>query len=409
MLLQEMKKIWRPGILLVLLLLGTAYYTMYLEGPIVYNLGENLATGELPVAEQWVVEYGTTISPEEMVEIESTRPALELEADAWIAQNPIAQTYGLTNYADFQRFLNEYYYTASGELKDEAWDRYADANQMLNYLYGEETGNIAGRLYTVNLYTEFYAVRQQYGPKVSTAEYDRGYTEREWSHILETFFGPDEAWQNLLPAEVPGATSIFFAYLLVWMVLSVGLFLSPVLVRDKMRGMESLQYASRRGRGLAKTQFTAAMLSAVILTTVNLLIFGGMFLRNGTIAFADCRMYSFTMTGFCWPNWTYGTWCIVLTLMCYAVTLGFGAMAWFLAGTSNNYIAMLLKLIPLFVCAAIVLQKTMTDAFYFSNSLYRSFRVPYIEGVVTIAVLLIGLSLYITGYRRIKRKDLFVS
>ena len=36
MLKEEMKKIWRPGILAVLILLGFVYYTMYLEFYIQY-------------------------------------------------------------------------------------------------------------------------------------------------------------------------------------------------------------------------------------------------------------------------------------------------------------------------------------------------------------------------------------
>ena len=95
MLWQELKKIWRPGMVLMILVLGFVFYAMYLEGNITYFPADAYGDGELRVAADWMDRYGTTISPEEMAEIEANVSGLLREADEAIAANRLAQMIGL--------------------------------------------------------------------------------------------------------------------------------------------------------------------------------------------------------------------------------------------------------------------------------------------------------------------------
>lgn len=405
MLREELKKIWRPGILLILLLLGAVYYMMFLDFYIVHFPNGPNSEAMIETAADLVKAYGTTLEPEELEEFAATIPELKAKADAYIRVYPPAQERGFDSYSAFLEFQNE---TSlySGELSEAEQEKYTAAMLIQNYLWSDETDNIYGRLYATQVYVREYGVWQANGVDLQTRAYDMGYSTREYVNAEKSFFGEDHAWRNIMPYEVPEATSTYLGYLLVWMSLSVCILLSPVLVRDRMRAMRPLQWSARRGRGILKIQFTAAMLSAFLMTTVNLFIFGGLFLTNGISVFADSRMFSFMMTGFCWVNWSYSVWCAVLIIMCYLVTLGTAALAFFLSRFSGNYVAMLLKLIPLIVACTILAPRLVVLAFYYQNGMYIWTPVPMIELIMAELVMMLGLALCGIAIARQKKQDL---
>lgn len=405
MLREEMKKIWRPGILLILLLLGAVYYMMYLDFYVVHFPNGPNNEAMIETAADLIKAYGTTLEPQELEEFAAMIPALEAEADAYIREYPLAQQYGLDSYASYLEFRNETN-LYSGELSEAEQEKHSAAMLIQNYLWSDETGNIYGRLYATEEYVREYGVWQANGVDVQTRAYDTGYSAQEYDNAERRFFGDDNAWRNIMPYEVPEATSTYLGYLLIWMSLSACILLSPILVRDRMWAMRPLQWSARRGRGILKTQFATTMLSAFLITTVNLLIFGGLFLTNGISVFAGSRMFSFMMTGFCWVNWSYGLWCAVLIIMCYLVTLGTAALAFFLSRFSGNYVAMLLKLIPLIVACAILAPRLIIRAFYYGNGMYIWTPIPMIELIVAGLVIMLGFALCGAAITRQKKQDL---
>lgn len=405
---EELKKIWRPGILAVLLLLGFVFYTMYLSFYIKYFPNSPQYSGEFQVAEEWVREYGTSLEPEEETEIVNMKlPELEADANRYVAQNELCQKYGLTTFVDFEMFYDEYVNGVQGDLTEEQQSFYADAQRIQNYLHWEETSNIEGRIRATQNYTEYYEKWQSGALDMLSNVYDEDAGEREHIHAQNTFIGADAAWRNILPGELPRETSTYFAFLLVWMVLSDFLLISPLLVRDRMRGMRALQWSSRRGRKILNAQFAAVMLSALLLTTLNLLIFGGLFATKGTYVFADCRMFSFMGTMLSWVNWTYGSWCVVLIVLCYLASLSFAALEFFLSQYSANYVAMLLKIIPLFAVAASICYDLILYAFYYSNQISKTIGIPSSETILTAFILILGFALCFVACVHQKKQELF--
>ncbi|MHB8061789.1 MAG: hypothetical protein ACYDG2_04010 [Ruminiclostridium sp.] len=107
-----------------------------------------------------------------------------------------------------------------------------------------------------------------------------------------------------------------------------------------------------------------------------------------------------------WVNWTYGTWCIVLIVLCYLASLGIAALAFFLSQYSANYVAMLLKIIPLFVAAAILCHKLILYAFYYGNRISLTTGIPGVEAILTAFIFLLGLALYFAACAHQKKQDL---
>lgn len=64
----------------------------------------------------------------------------------------------------------------------------------------------------------------------------------------------------------------------------------PTLVRDRLRKIQPMQWSARAGRKILNTQMGAALLSALVLTAVNLTAYAVPFLMKGPLRFADCGL-----------------------------------------------------------------------------------------------------------------------
>lgn len=111
-------------------------------------------------------------------------------------------------------------------------------------------------------------------------------------------------------------------------------------------------------------------------------------------------------TPFCWPNWTYGTWCLALVLLGLLASMGVAAAVFFLSRYSSHYIGMLLKLIPVIVVVAVFCPKLLGYAFYFNNPLYALVPLPYVEVVAAAAIFLTGAVLCAGAVRKQKKLEL---
>ena len=102
----ELRKIWRPGILAAILLLGAVYYWMFPQFYIEYFCNGPYAEAQFDLASGWVARYGPTLEPEERAQLDG-QLAEEIDAFAQqIAAIPEASAAGLT---DYESFLSLYY------------------------------------------------------------------------------------------------------------------------------------------------------------------------------------------------------------------------------------------------------------------------------------------------------------
>ncbi|MCM1468223.1 MAG: hypothetical protein NC086_08755 [Alistipes sp.] len=401
---EELKKIVRPGMIGILLVMGFIYYTMFMEFYIRYFPNGPQAEGIFDVSAGLVGQYGASLSENEIEEVKKGLLELYGEADRYIGEFSLSREHGLKSYEDYIDFKEKCYEEVqqSDGTADQN-ENYRDMKLIENYLTGDETDNIGGRIYGTEWILRFYEREREIREQFLKGEWETDFSVRERDRISLLYEG--EAWQNILPQEVVENTSVYMYFLLIWLCVSVCLFVTPLQVKDRMSRMRNFQYSSRRGRKTFWVQFKAAMLSAFALTVVNLAVFMGIFAANKTTVFWECRMYSFAATGFSWVNWKYGTWLIVLVLICALIAMGIAAAAFFMAYYSANYISLLLKLIPVIVVLAVLLPAALSQAFYFYNGLYGITKIPYVEALLIGLVFAAGNFLCAGTYRRIKRRD----
>lgn len=395
----ELRKIWRPGILAVILLLGAVYYWMFPQFYIEYFTNGPYAEAQFDLASDWVEQYGPTLEPEERAELDS-QLAEEIAAfDAQITAIPEAAAAGLTNYAAVLSF-REYYLNG---VRDSDGQADMDTEYLLNRVYG---GTNWYRIEVLTDTMEVYDTQDEHLALVISNRQRDGQPEAMIQREAE--LNASDLRHSLLPLSVKESTWQYGKDLAVWCVLSVVLLLSPTLVRDRLRNTRPMQWSSRRGRAILNTQMGAALLSALGLTAVNVTVYAIPFLAQGPLRFAACGLDGIWEWGTPWFDWPYGAYLLVLTALLLALSLGCAGLTVFLSQYSGNYIAMLLKAVPLFVAVGAVLGTWLLDMpFTFRTLGNGSLWVPRgAEAILAAVLLTLGLGLCALACRRQYNREL---
>ena len=395
----ELRKIWRPGILAAILLLGAVYYWMFPQFYIEYFTNGPYAEAQFDLASDWVDRYGPTLEPEERAQL-GGQLAEELDAFAQqIAAIPEAVTAGLTDYEAVLSFRENYL----DGTREHGGEADMDVEALLYRVY---SGTSWYRIEVLTDVMETYDTQAERRAQIVSNRRADGQPEAIVRREAE--LASSEMAHSLLPSSVKHSTQEYGKDLAVWCVLSIVLLLSPTLVRDRLRGTRPLQWASRRGRSVLNVQMGAALLSALVLTAVNVTVYAIPFLAQGPLQFAACGLGGLWEWGTPWFDWTYGTYLLVLVGLLLALSLGAAGLTVFLSQYSGNYIAMLLKAVPLFVAVGAVLGSWLLDMpFTFRNLGNGAVWLPRgIEAVTAGVLLALGVSLCILSCRQQKKREL---
>ena len=395
----ELRKIWRPGILAAILLLGAVYYWMFPQFYIEYFCNGPSGEAQFDLASDWVARYGPTLEPEERAQLDGQ---LAEEIDVFVRQIaaiPEAAAAGLTDYEAVLSFRENYL----DGTRENGGEADMDVEALLYRVY---SGTSWYRIEVLTDVMETYDTQAERRTQAVSNRREAGQPEAMVRREAE--LASSEMAHSLLPSSVKHSTQEYGKDLAVWCVLSIVLLLSPTLVRDRLRGTRPMQWVSRRGRAILSTQMGTALLSALMLTIVNLTIYAVPFLAQGPLRFAACGLDGIWEWGTPWFDWTYGTYLLVLAGLLLALSLGCAGLTVFLSQYSGNYIAMLFKAVPLFVAVGAVLGSWLLDMPFTFRSLGNgAVWLPRgIEAVTASVLLALGLGLCILACRRQRRREL---
>ena len=319
---QEMKKIWRPGILTAILVLsGMLYYV------------QSFDYVERMMNEEYIISFSVL---EELLQLcgpavdRSEWPVLQKVIDrekkifaGYLAENPDAAAAGVTTWEELEAYTKE-----SG---DRSLDRWAYHSNTTNW-------------YTVSRLEGF----QEFCKKVNVWSGGEDWTFEfyppQWQQrMMELEARWAEEGKPLLYALDTGYLKLYFgSHLPMTNVLCVILLLSPALVRDRLRRMRSLQWSSRRGRKVLRTQLAAGFASAGGMIAANTAVYTAIMLSTGVNSFLDCPI-----SGRNWFGWTLGQYVLCLIALAALMGLAAAGLTLFLSCHTGNYAAMLFKAILL--------------------------------------------------------------
>jgi len=394
----ELRKIWRPGILAALVVLGAVYYHIRPDFYIDYFSDGPQSQADFDLALGWVERYGPTIELEERTEIGRQLEEEEALFVAYAAGSPEMAARGVTDYDSFETFCDASY---ASDAAYQAAKKRGDIALISQVQYSGETNYFM--IQELRRFLEAWDGESLPDPE----EGSWGETQRLSEKCRERVrtMREDRAGRSVLPEYIGMSTSEYTRYLAIWCMISAILLLSPVLVRDRLHRTHAMQWASPRGRRILNTQFAAALFSGLLLTLLNLALYSVPFASTGVLAFWNCSLHS-VLRQYPWFDWTYGQYLLATVGVILALALGASALTAVLPQYSGNYVAMLLKAIPLIVVMAVLGMLVMTDVFYFSNGVTRFLVLPGGEILCAALLFVLGLALCILACRRQQRREL---
>jgi len=348
MILLEMKKIWNWKILGAIALVCASFYFMFMSYYINYYKSGNHPQAEIVYyAEELARLYGTTITPEEL----SAYIAEEREKLASQAENAHSRFF-----LETLEHMEEVFDTKPMYIgwNDSFWEGLNEREQAR--------------------YTEIVQNNEHH----SVFSY--------WTH---------------------SNTEDYAVYFAVMLMLAVLILVSPFPLSDRHANIHHLQYSAKLGRKIMHRQLAATLLSAFMLTTLLILIFGGVYSVNSTYLFWNANINSGLNTGnYSVFSMTYGQWVMAMIAMMYILALGISMFAFVLSRFSRNMITLIMKLIPLFAATAYLCMAVFNYSFsMLYNALYNLVRVFGTEAIVCGVVMLIGFTTATFVVRREKRVD----
>lgn len=390
----ELKKIWRPGLLLAIALIGLVFYDarpgFYLEH--FWN------ASNLRLSAGWLEAYGTTMEPEERAQLDGQLEELEAEFAEQVAQISGAAEAGITDYESYLDREENYHNSTRAETRTE------EDSDLSWAIYYTTNLNIVESL--IQFMENYDTLAAGEAPEFWGGEV-REYSPAHQPSIQRVEEVRAAGVFGFLPSAAINSADNFFHYFAIWCVFSAVLLLSPTLVRDALRRTRTMQWTSRRGRGVLNAQMGAALLSGVLLTLLNCAVYLGPFLTTGALRFWDCSLVSVWNAEFPWFDWTYGQYLLALLGLTFLLTLAASGFTVVLSQFSASYVAMLLKAIPLiFVLCWGVVPWLMAGAGLFSGRPVRLTGLPGTEIICVSLVVLLALALCVLTLCRQRRAEL---
>ena len=109
MLMAELKKIWRPGTVLFILILSVLLYFSFMHRWVKmfgYGDGTDIMSVKMDILSNWIERCGNTIDQADFVDIEAVYRSHLAQADAAIAGNDYFRDNGVNDYEDFLDYEN---------------------------------------------------------------------------------------------------------------------------------------------------------------------------------------------------------------------------------------------------------------------------------------------------------------
>lgn len=356
----ELRKIANPGILAAILLLGIVYYYVFPSFYIQYFRNGPNAEAEFALSAEWAAKYGVTMEPSERAELDGQFAREIADFQEGLMMIPEAQEAGIADYGSFCAYKEDYYdrAAAAGSVADMEQERLI--HRIMN----------GTNYYRVQTLAGFMDTYDSVVGMMTDAADGNNYPDAMKRRVNELLQSGQV--YGFLPGCVWQSTREYGKDLAVWCVLCNVLLLSPVLVRDRMYRTRSMQWSACRGRSVLRVQMAAACLAALVVTAVNLVLYGIPFLRQNPLIFRDFGLESLWNGETPWFDWTYGTYLLALAALIVSLSLAAALLTVFLSQYSANYISMLLKALPLFVAVGVMAGGWLLDGSFYFRRLWQN-------------------------------------
>jgi hypothetical protein len=365
----ELKKIWNWRVLLLIAALCALTWLAFMRD-FLDSYDSLLAHGVYGSYQTQMFKlYGDSLEPEELADfdIPGKKAALAEQMDGIIANSPVFAENSVKNYAEFESFTETQYedYNSS-EAKAHNQAQFA----MRNVLQRWHDDISLDEWYDSPLmrYHCLLALERRYigyeGEMQTRIRFLEGQPVARES--MQSLMESHNA--SLIPYFLASDFSAYAAVTAIAAVLFVLLLVSPLVVADRQRKINLLQYSASAGRKVLRLQFAAVAMSAFVISSVIVGLCYAMILSGRA---ADCwnasvMAYSDSLILMHLYDITFGQYALVLGTMSVLLSVGAACLAFVLARFSGNIVTMFIKAVPLAALVSFLSFFALKNAFAYS-------------------------------------------
>lgn len=330
----ELKKIWTPGSIIMLVGAAALYYWLYGYGPVQNFPNGTEAALNLELALEWRERFGSAIDVDELAQIDADFDAARAEFARDVSEIPEAVEGGVVSWETHLAF--------SERLRSEM-ERQAERG-VTRVEPGSELDRLGGLSSEIISLPSYRRLSELDLWQTSLTKEMDGTTEQGYLHL---------SWLQNIEA--------YGRFLSTWLVIAPAFVVAPFVMRDRLYRMRAAQWTCRAGRGIFVPQFTAAMLSACVVLVVSVVFWALPFAATEVPGLLDCALVG-PWSGYDCPwDMTLGSYIALRIALMLAVGLTSALVSHILARASAGYVGMLLRLVPWCAGAGFIVVPELLD------------------------------------------------
>ena len=338
--LQEIKKTFRPIMLLLLVAINFLMYYIFIDFDITVFPNGRPATDMYHIGVEMVEKYGHELDEAELQDFKNVLEKEIRKADEYIQSDQAFAALGITRYSDFLEMRDR------RDQDDPAFDK------LFSRVIFDEGVDLFWEIpERERIIEDMEFVNERYG-----YSYIEGKpTKKQEQRIQEIVnSGTVKAIFPSYPVEYNFET--ISKSIAITIIVSVLFMISPIFIRDYKNNMIGLQYTSKIGRSLFKKKLIAGMISAFLLTSVLTIFYYSLYSTNDIGMFLDSGINSFMGPAY-WYDLSFLQLIAVTIFLTYVLTLSMALLAIFVSSICKNYISIIGILLPFFVVAYQLIMK----------------------------------------------------
>lgn len=341
----ELRKIFNLKSILILLIITGIMYKLYIihQSGVIdsRNIIKNMFI-------DMIDKYGYTMDENEYKEFKGDYNDKVLVANEYIKKDKELSELGINTYDEFykiarnngeEKYQNE-------KLRELYWD----------YRYNEEIpvfGELDQMENVIIVYE--YIVLEELPEGTDIYEDDRE-TEKMKNRKEEIKKSKDI--QSLMPYTIFEAYELQFKWVVVLILISIILLISPIYLTDKKDSMVNLQYTSKTGRNLFKYKIWSSLIVGVLIASLQLILFFSFYKYQNVDIFLNCKISGFFNTPIkSWYDLTFGNYIVVTIICVYILSIVMSLISLFISSKVNSYMSLVgTQVVLLFVINRVLLQ-----------------------------------------------------
>lgn len=338
----EIKKIFNFKMTSILILGSILFYQMFISFDINVFPNGRPALDLYNITVQMVKDYGNEMDQIEFQHFKNIYEEKLATADKFFSNNTDFNEVGVYSYNDYETLDNKYYNDdKNNRFNDITWD----------YLINKDEGTLLWELQTYPNLIEFYERRDN----TITSNFRGNHQQKRINEIIK-----NNENESILPNLVFDNYNKIICNFSICIILGISFMLTPLFLQDKKDKIMHLQYSNKYGRNLFKTKLIAGIITALIITTLELIICLILYSSNNTNMFFKSNINSVFNTCFRF-SLTFFQYIILTIVATYIINIIVSFISMFISSNCNNYITSIGIQIPVLFITCLLTAKLLVN------------------------------------------------